>query len=352
MNLYSLYGKEFNSSDVHKCQRFFSENISYAYKVPGTPITAKILIIAISQLIFLVFLFCTLPNSIKIFKRAVGRRAIRLAYFVLIWVTLFIRILRFIALWIFPKSNIDADVAETIIQIILRTFMFTVEISIIIFMYNGIKRTKNIIKRVTIESMIITVFFVVLLILSNWLKGIPTTDGYLGPTIFWLFQNALFVVVYSAILIIRFFSPLANYLPRRATYYSFAYVLLFSHLLEFIGHMLVIFKHVSGYCFLSIGQLCYLIFILPLVYMSFLWKFLHQRVKTGYEPMNTASDKFDSDQENDFDAFDTINTDNFDQPDILISNSSTQTDMKDFSSRISSILSDETLSSNLEYNGL
>lgn len=350
-----------NVSDIHGCQRFVSDNTTYCYVVPGTPIAVKSFIMAIFLAIFLMFLLATLPSTLTRFKEAKGHRKIRLTYYLIICITLLVRLIRFVAEWIMLSVSKDKTVpslAKAIVSLILRVFLFGVEISLIVFMYHGIRKTRNVIKRVILESCIITLVFAVLLILSNWLPNMSSTDGYDGPTLFWTLEAGLFMLIYSSIIIIRYCSPLAKYLPHKRTYYTFIFFLLFCHTLEFIGHILTSQSIPAGYCFLSIGHVGYYILFLPLVYISFLWSFLHKRIRTDFETESLVLENDENYENLSDEEYDTINSvnsvQNNDMPDALISSMDSPTEY--FGSTNELLTSDNfrisKFSSKNEYNGL
>ncbi|XP_029643012.1 transmembrane protein adipocyte-associated 1 homolog [Octopus sinensis] len=240
------------------------------------------LIILIPNVLFLIFLFFRSRNAIV--KLRNKNSPIFLVFYALVVLVVGISILRCVVAMTVNASLEAGDDADKILWLILRFFLLTTELSLVIFGFAfGHLDSRTSIQRVLLVTSAIALCYSTT---QGVLEFYPPKDTIFkhnnitqrdydlfghGGMEFWFTSSMFFFLVYTVITVL----PHTNiryklFLPTKRSFYYYCALLSVLNCLQAIGSAMLYYEYISGLCIVDITTYLYFSFFDPLVYGTFL----------------------------------------------------------------------------------
>ncbi|GAB1601299.1 transmembrane protein adipocyte-associated 1 homolog [Argonauta hians] len=240
------------------------------------------LIILIPNVLFLIFLCFRSRNAIV--KLRSKNSPIYLVFYALVVVVVGISILRCVVAMTVNASLEAGDDADKILWLILRFFLLTTELSLVIFGFAfGHLDSRTSIQRVLLVTSAIALCYSTT---QGALEFYPPKDTIFkhnnitqrdydlfghGGMEFWFTSSMFFFLVYTVITVL----PHTNiryklFLPTKRSFYYYCALLSILNCLQAIGSAMLYYDYISGLCIVDITTYLYFSFFDPLVYGTFL----------------------------------------------------------------------------------
>jgi len=124
---------DFSNDPTAFCYHFaiVTENSTLRIPITGTKISVFDGIVFLTVAIIIMFFTIRLPWSIKRFRLR-PKADLQKAYYILMWVSLTLRLIRFILYWTVWNSSESQNIVAMIGWIVLRTLVWAVEVSVLV----------------------------------------------------------------------------------------------------------------------------------------------------------------------------------------------------------------------------
>lgn len=236
--------------------------------------------ILIPNVLFMLFLLWRFKTAIV--KLRNSNSPIYLVFYALVVVVVCISILRCIVAMTVNASMEAGDDADKILWLILRFFLLTTELSLVIFGFAfGHLDSRTSIQRVLMVTSAIALIYSTTqgvlefhppsnTIFNNHSKRDYDLFGH-GGMEFWFTSSMFFFLVYTVITLLpytRFRHRLP--LPSKRSFYYYCGLLAVLNCLQALGSALLYYEYTSGLCIVDVTTYLYFSFFDPLVYGTFL----------------------------------------------------------------------------------
>ncbi|XP_025106505.1 transmembrane protein adipocyte-associated 1 homolog isoform X2 [Pomacea canaliculata] len=243
--------------------------------------------ILVPNALFLVFLLWRLGSNID--KLRASSSPIFTAFIGLVLIVSVIGVLRCIVSMTVDASEVAGEMADKMLWLILRFFLLGTEASVVIFgVYFGHLDSRTSIRRVLICTSLFALAYSFIqgtLELKNphLIVSVRHTDNTTenydifahGGMIFLCSSSALFFVVYMIILVLPLTSLRHRFtLPTKRTFYYYVGFLATLNLTQAVGSLLLYYGVNNSLCVIDVTTYLYFTIFAPMVYGTFLWKFL------------------------------------------------------------------------------
>uniref|UniRef100_F6S4X0 Integral membrane protein GPR175 n=2 Tax=Ciona intestinalis TaxID=7719 RepID=F6S4X0_CIOIN len=210
-----------------------------------------------------------------------GGSPIFVTYFILVAITAVVGVIRGIVSMTVDSASISGGDANKILWVILRFFLLTAEMSVLVFgLAFGHLDSKTSIKRVLCVTTMLALIYstiqcVLELITPDVHYEVPSSKwvvyGHGGAT-FTFVTSVIFLLVYILIGILPFIKWLQKYLsvPSRRSFYVYVGVMAFMNFIAVIGSGLLFYCDMVGLCLIDVFSLAYFTCFAPLLYWTFL----------------------------------------------------------------------------------
>lgn len=236
--------------------------------------------ILIPNVLFMLFLLWRFKTAIV--KLRNSNSPIYLVFYALVVVVVCISILRCIVSMTVNASMEVGDDADKILWLILRFFLLTTELSLVIFGFAfGHLDSRTSIQRVLLVTSAIALIYSTTqgvlefhppsnTIFNDHSKRDYDLFGH-GGMEFWFTSSMFFFLVYSVITVLPYtkFSHRLP-LPAKRSFYYYCGLLAFLNCLQALGSALLYYEYTSGLCIVDMTTYLYFSFFDPLVYGTFL----------------------------------------------------------------------------------
>lgn len=260
--------------EEHFCLQILYKDIS------GSRVGIWDLSILIPNVLFMLFLLWRFKTAIV--KLRNSNSPIYLVFYALVVVVVCISILRCIVSMTVNASMEVGDDADKILWLILRFFLLTTELSLVIFGFAfGHLDSRTSIQRVLLVTSAIALIYSTTqgvlefhppsnTIFNDHSKRDYDLFGH-GGMEFWFTSSMFFFLVYSVITVLPYtkFSHRLP-LPAKRSFYYYCGLLAFLNCLQALGSALLYYEYTSGLCIVDMTTYLYFSFFDPLVYGTFL----------------------------------------------------------------------------------
>eukprot|EP00164_Ancoracysta_twista_P002535 GFYU01003377.1.p1 GENE.GFYU01003377.1~~GFYU01003377.1.p1 ORF type:complete len:296 (-),score=44.81 GFYU01003377.1:170-1057(-) len=234
------------------------------------------IVLGAPTVIFLVYMIIKLKRN-RARLRAKNSLAMKW-YFVMTWVLSAVNIARLLV-HVYASQETSGDV----LWMILRFTMVFVELSVLIFFFQGFIRSSITIQRIILLSAagagILEGVQVVMLATYKVTLFVVT-----GPSaLYYGTYSVMFAVVYIIILALRC-TKYKQYLPAKRKFLYYNLFMLLVHILSSVGSFMVYDSLDAGYCLAGVSWLGYYAFYPQMLYFCFLRNFLKSKsaIPAGY----------------------------------------------------------------------
>ncbi|PVD24276.1 hypothetical protein C0Q70_14747 [Pomacea canaliculata] len=244
--------------------------------------------ILVPNALFLVFLLWRLGSNID--KLRASSSPIFTAFIGLVLIVSVIGVLRCIVSMTVDASEVAGEMADKMLWLILRFFLLGTEASVVIFgVYFGHLDSRTSIRRVLICTSLFALAYSFIqgtLELKNphLIVSVRHTDNTTenydifahGGMIFLCSSSALFFVSHYLIYLLKFvcMKNLYNLSPAKRTFYYYVGFLATLNLTQAVGSLLLYYGVNNSLCVIDVTTYLYFTIFAPMVYGTFLWKFL------------------------------------------------------------------------------
>ncbi|KAJ8683480.1 hypothetical protein QAD02_019272 [Eretmocerus hayati] len=233
----------------------------------------------------LFFLFIAVRFNHARLKLRATSSPIYLAFYGLVTSSILISVIRCV---VSMTVNAAADVGgkvDKVLWVTVRFFLLATEMSVVIFcLAFGNLDNRSSIRRVLLATSFIALVFTISqgtleLVLPDDTFHIPSRDFYVfghGGMMFWFCSSIVFTTIYLLILILPYTRLRERLtLPNRKGFYVYAGLLATLDLVQSVGAGLLNYtQNPLGLCVVDLTAALYLTLFIPLVYYTFLSKFL------------------------------------------------------------------------------
>ncbi|KAL0278163.1 UNVERIFIED_CONTAM: hypothetical protein PYX00_000064 [Menopon gallinae] len=257
----------------------FCEQILYV-KLGNSRIRAWDVIIFIPNLLFLLFLIIRF-NRARLKLRATSS-PIFITFYGLVLLNVIISLIRCCVSMTISAAAILGGYTDKILWVIVRFFMLSTEMSVVIFgLAFGHLDSRSSIRHVLLATSFISLAFS---ITQGTLEIISPDDTFTskdynifghGGMLFWFISSLMFTLVYFMVLILPWTKLRERLvLPTRHSFYMYIFLLMVLDLAQTIGSGLLNYGgFVSGLCIVDVTSCLYFTLFTPLVYHTFLSEF-------------------------------------------------------------------------------
>ncbi|XP_038068589.1 transmembrane protein adipocyte-associated 1-like [Patiria miniata] len=242
------------------------------------------LALLIPNTLFLIFLI--FKCKIAITKLRQTSSAIFFAFYAMVLTVAIISVARAVVSMMVNASTISGDIADTVLWIIVKFFLISIELSVIIFgLCSSIVESKAIIKRIVLGTSAIALAYSVtqgVLEIKFPDKHYIAPDKYdiyaHGGMLFWCISSSLFSLAYFIILILPYTKIKDKIqLPVKKSFYLYVAFLALLNLVQAIASGLVFADKTPAVCVVDVTSFVYFSVFAPLIYLTFLHKFFRQQ---------------------------------------------------------------------------
>ncbi|KAK6643514.1 hypothetical protein RUM43_005024 [Polyplax serrata] len=267
-----MYG---NSSDLNY---HFCEQILYV-EIGNSRIRAWDVIIFIPNLLFLLILIARF-NRARLKLRATSS-PIFITFYGLVVVNVIISLIRCCVSMTMSAAMISAGYTDKILWVIVRFFMLSTEMSVVIFgLAFGHLDSRSSIRHVLLATSFISLAFSI----TQGTLEVISPDSFSfgnnnvfkhGGMLFWFITSLIFAVAYFMVLILPWTKLRERLvLPTRHSFYMYIFFLAVLDVVQTIGSGLIYYGgYVSGLCMVDVTSCIYFTMFTPLVFHTFLNEF-------------------------------------------------------------------------------
>lgn len=225
---------------------------------------------------FLAFLGFGLQHSLR--KLARSRSHVMMVYYGFVWAVSALNCLRCIA------QLVPSTAAWNVLWLVARFGMLLVEVSVIVFLVQGLATTTHqaLVRTLVISSAVagaetaVKALYIyalhVPLLLDGSTPSDPSGDSHWSKWSFWLLRALASAALYSAVVMLPS-TRRRDLLPAKPELYRYAACLAAVYCLKALGALLVGCGAGAGYCVFGAGAWLYDALYAPLVYVTFLMDF-------------------------------------------------------------------------------
>ncbi|KAJ1365853.1 hypothetical protein KIN20_026310 [Parelaphostrongylus tenuis] len=285
MNIFP--NNSFLDGETHANIKGFCRDV-LLYELPVLGLRYWDIAILIPNLIFSLFL---LLKARHVLKKITGSRSpVFRAFFILVYLTTFMNIVRCIVSMSISATNPIGELVDKILWIALKFFYMTSELSVLTFaLLFGHLDSSTSIRRALMATLLISlVHTAIQSVLEFKVIHQSIADGFFdlhshGGVLFWMLTAAAFALVYLFVLCLPL-TCVRRYvtLPSKWSFYLYCILLSFLNVLQSFGAVLLFFQASDGMCFIDFSTYLYFCFYTPIVYMTFLRRSLkHPNSNSG-----------------------------------------------------------------------
>ncbi|XP_022081444.1 transmembrane protein adipocyte-associated 1-like [Acanthaster planci] len=241
------------------------------------------LALLIPNTLFLIFLI--FKCKIAITKLRQSSSAVFFAFYAMVLTVAIISVARAVVSMMVNASTNSGDIADTVLWIIVKFFLISIEFSVIIFgLFSSMVDSKAIIKRILLATSSIALAYSVTqgaLEIKFPDKHYIAPDKYdiyaHGGMLFWCISSSIFSLAYFIILILPYTKMKDKVqLPVKRSFYCYVAFLALLNLVQAIASGLVYADKTLAICVVDITSFVYFSIFAPLIYLTFLHKFFRQ----------------------------------------------------------------------------
>ncbi|XP_071810403.1 transmembrane protein adipocyte-associated 1 homolog [Asterias amurensis] len=233
----------------------------------------------------LFLLFLIFKGKIAVAKLRQTSSAVFFAFYAMVLTVAIISVARAVVSMMVNASTESGDITDTVLWIIVKFFLISIELSVIIFgLCSSIVDSKIIIKRILMVTSTIALAYSVtqgVLEIKFPDKHFVAPDKYdiyaHGGMIFWCISSSVFALAYFTVLVLP--CTRIQYviqLPVKKSFYSYVAFLALLNLIQAVASGLVYSGAKPAICVVDATSYIYFSIFAPLIYLTFLHKFFRK----------------------------------------------------------------------------